>query len=298
VYDNAAATQTEVDNALAALTSAMNNLVPAMSVNKTALSNKLTEANAKKEADYTAASWAPFLGARNAAQSVLDSAASTQAEVDSALATLTNAMNGLVNVTSSFTVTVNNSYAAVSGAGNYAPGAQVRVDAGYRSGYTFNYWNTSGISGLTSTNREITFVMPGNNVILGAVWTSTGGSDSGSYSGGGGGHTGSTVGPNTPSAPTTPSTPATPTEPAAPTAPGQVTIPDSTTPLGEMPGSGAPVTIVDNDTPLTGKLPKTGDKASVYILSVFFIAAFALYATGSGGFIARKRRGAINKQVL
>ena len=48
------------------------------------------------------------------------------------------------------TVTVNDSYAQTTGAGNYAEGATVAIDAGTRSGYTFDGWTSA--DGVTFAN--------------------------------------------------------------------------------------------------------------------------------------------------
>ncbi len=70
-------------------------------------------------------------------------------------------------------VTVNGSYADLSGAGSYTAGAQVRINAGTRSGYTFTGWSIdSGSPVLQSTSSaETTFTMPPNAVTLTANWT-------------------------------------------------------------------------------------------------------------------------------
>ena len=78
-----------------------------------------------------------------------------------------------------YTVTVNGSHAAASGAGSYQAGITVSIDAGSRSNYRFNGWTSSdGISFANAGSPSTTFVMPGKNVTVTANWT---------YNGGGGG---------------------------------------------------------------------------------------------------------------
>ena len=81
------------------------------------------------------------------------------------------------------TVTVNDSYAQTTGAGNYAEGATVAIDAGTRSGYTFDGWTSAdGVTFANAGSAQTTFTMPDKAVTVTANWTkkSTGG-------GGGGG---------------------------------------------------------------------------------------------------------------
>jgi len=69
----------------------------------------------------------------------------------------------------SYSVTVVNSYAAVSGAGNYVSGSTVTVNAGSRPGYAFAGWTTQGIGALPN-NSVASFTMPSNNVVVTANW--------------------------------------------------------------------------------------------------------------------------------
>jgi len=62
----------------------------------TVLQTAVTAALARNEADYTSASWVPFVNARSAAQTVLNNADATQTQVDDALATLKAAQAALV----------------------------------------------------------------------------------------------------------------------------------------------------------------------------------------------------------
>ena len=93
VAAKANATQTEVDNALTALNTAIGKLVKV--ADKTALNAKIADAATKKQADYTAASWTAFKTALDAAKAVASNANATQAEVTTALNNLTTAMNNL-----------------------------------------------------------------------------------------------------------------------------------------------------------------------------------------------------------
>ena len=80
------------------------------------------------------------------------------------------------------TVTVNGSYATNSGAGQYADGVTVTINAGSRSGYTFTGWTATGITLSSPNSATISFTMPGNNVTVMANWrqnSSTGGSSGG-----------------------------------------------------------------------------------------------------------------------
>ena len=82
-----------------------------------------------------------------------------------------------------YTVTVNNSYAQTTGAGSYAEGATVAIDAGTRDGYTFDGWTSSdGVTFANAGSAQTTFTMPDQAVTVTANWVkkSTGG-------GGGGG---------------------------------------------------------------------------------------------------------------
>ncbi len=79
-----------------------------------------------------------------------------------------------------YTVTVNGSYAAASGEGSYEANKTVSIDAGSRSGYSFNGWTSSdGIGFANAGSPSTTFVMPGKNVTVTANWTknSSGGGD-------------------------------------------------------------------------------------------------------------------------
>ena len=78
-----------------------------------------------------------------------------------------------------YAVTVNGSYADVSGAGSYAAGSVVTVRAGSRSGYTFNGW-TSGSNVVFDdpSAAETAFTMPEGSVTVTANWSRDAGSSS------------------------------------------------------------------------------------------------------------------------
>ena len=76
-----------------------------------------------------------------------------------------------------YAVTVNGSYADVSGAGSYAAGSVVTVRAGSRSGYTFNGWTSGSNVVFDDPNaEETTFTMPDGSVTVTANWSRDGGS--------------------------------------------------------------------------------------------------------------------------
>ena len=69
-----------------------------------------------------------------------------------------------------YTVTVNGSYAAGTGAGSYFAGASVTVSAGARPGYRFAGWTAEGVTLTNASAETVTFVMPASNVTLTALW--------------------------------------------------------------------------------------------------------------------------------
>ena len=91
-----------------------------------------------------------------------------------------------------YTVTVNGSYAQTTGAGSYAKGATVAIDAGTRSGYTFDGWTSSdGVTFANAGSTQTTFTMPDKAVTVTANWTKkSGGGGGSSNSSGGGSYTG------------------------------------------------------------------------------------------------------------
>ena len=78
-----------------------------------------------------------------------------------------------------YAVTVNNSYADVSGAGSYAAGSDVTVRAGSRDGYIFNGWTSdSSVVFDDASAAETTFTMPEGSVTVTANWSRDSGSSS------------------------------------------------------------------------------------------------------------------------
>ena len=103
--DNAA-TQKQVDDAKAALEEAIKNLTgkpPVQTVNKKALNASINTAKAKKQIDYTAATWTKLKTALTAAQNVTKNAKATQEQVDKAKVNLDKAVKGLVKLKASST---------------------------------------------------------------------------------------------------------------------------------------------------------------------------------------------------
>lgn len=88
-----------------------------------------------------------------------------------------------------YAVIINGSYATTSGAGDYAKGTIVNINAGSRSGYNFNGWtSTDGITLANANSASTSFTMPNKPVILMANWKSTS-TNSGGGSGGSGSST-------------------------------------------------------------------------------------------------------------
>lgn len=78
-----------------------------------------------------------------------------------------------------YAVTVNNSYADVSGAGSYAAGSDVTVRAGSRDGYIFNGWTSdSSVVFDDASAAETAFTMPEGSVTVTANWSRDSGSSS------------------------------------------------------------------------------------------------------------------------
>jgi hypothetical protein len=102
ILKDANATQEIVDNAKAALETAMNGLVkielPVPVVDKSSLEAMVNTASTKVVGDYTKDSWKAFSDVLLAARNVLKDTKSTQEAVDKAKASLKSAMNGLVKL--------------------------------------------------------------------------------------------------------------------------------------------------------------------------------------------------------
>jgi uncharacterized repeat protein (TIGR02543 family) len=73
---------------------------------------------------------------------------------------------------SEYAVAVNDSYADVTGAGSYAEGMVVTIDAGQRPGYRFTGWQSDDpeLTLADAAHSTTTFTMPGHDVTLTATW--------------------------------------------------------------------------------------------------------------------------------
>ena len=73
---------------------------------------------------------------------------------------------------SEYTVAVNDSYADATGAGSYAEGMVVTIDAGQRPGYRFTGWQSDDpeLTLADAAHSTTTFTMPGHDVTLTATW--------------------------------------------------------------------------------------------------------------------------------
>ena len=99
VYDNASATQEQVNSALIDLVAAMSRLLPnTLFVDKTELAIKIEQAQSLWQADYGPVLWAVFVRARDAAITVYNNPDAQQAGVDSAVRALSSAMDALIPV--------------------------------------------------------------------------------------------------------------------------------------------------------------------------------------------------------
>lgn len=73
---------------------------------------------------------------------------------------------------SEYAVAVNDSYADVTGAGSYAEGTVVTIDAGQRPGYRFTGWQSDDpeLTLADAAQSTTSFTMPGHDVTLTATW--------------------------------------------------------------------------------------------------------------------------------
>ncbi|MDR0492579.1 MAG: hypothetical protein LBH74_02930, partial [Nitrososphaerota archaeon] len=69
-----------------------------------------------------------------------------------------------------YNVTVNDSYASVTGAGSYQAGDPVTINAGTRPGYTFTGWTINEGSITLPNTPTATFTMPPTDVVVTANW--------------------------------------------------------------------------------------------------------------------------------
>ena len=70
----------------------------------------------------------------------------------------------------SYALTVENSYAAVTGAGQHEEGEQVTIDAGTRPGYRFAGWTTTSGTITNPSASRTTFTMPDEDATVTASW--------------------------------------------------------------------------------------------------------------------------------
>ena len=70
----------------------------------------------------------------------------------------------------SYTLTVEGSYADVSGAGEHEEGEQVTIDAGTRPGYRFAGWTTTSGTIANPSASRTTFTMPDEAAVVTASW--------------------------------------------------------------------------------------------------------------------------------
>ena len=73
---------------------------------------------------------------------------------------------------SEYAVAVNDSYADTTGAGSYAEGMVVTIDAGQRPGYRFTGWQSDDpeLTLADAAHSTTSFTMPGHDVTLTATW--------------------------------------------------------------------------------------------------------------------------------
>ncbi len=158
-------------------------------------------------ANGTAISWAISDPATIASNGTVTRPAEGEADVDVVL--IATISKGTASLTKQFTVrvkalsavpvpshsvTVNGSYAGITGAGSYKQGAAVTIHAGSRSSYSFAGWTSSdGVAFVNASSTTTSFTMPDKDVVVTANWNyngstspgggpgSPGGSDSGGY---------------------------------------------------------------------------------------------------------------------
>ncbi|MCL2819250.1 MAG: hypothetical protein FWD38_00240 [Oscillospiraceae bacterium] len=94
------------------------------------------------------------------------------------------------NAATTYSVTVNSDGATgASGAGQYAEGATVNINAGTRAGWTFVRWtmNPTTVTPASATTASTSFTMPARNVVASATWRNDATGEEEVSSGGGGG---------------------------------------------------------------------------------------------------------------
>ena len=73
-----------------------------------------------------------------------------------------------------YNVTINDSYADISGAGRYENGAIVTINAGKRDNYNFTGWTSSDVTFDNPNSKTTTFIMPAMDVSVTAQWNYNG----------------------------------------------------------------------------------------------------------------------------
>lgn len=94
-------------------------------------------------------------------------------EITSVTITCTNTYE--LTAPAKYPVTVKNSYAASTGAGNYVAGETVTIHAGSRNNYSFDGWtiNDRDVTLANANKADTTFTMPNHAVTVTASWTYT-----------------------------------------------------------------------------------------------------------------------------
>jgi hypothetical protein len=77
-----------------------------------------------------------------------------------------------------YTVIVRDSYASITGAGNYSAGISVTINSGTRDNYAFSGWSINEGSVTLSNSTTATFTMPANNVDITVNWRPTSSNES------------------------------------------------------------------------------------------------------------------------
>ena len=96
VADDDDASQSEVDNAVNALSRAIKNLVSTVTADKSDLDDAIADAKLRDESDYTADSWSVLQRRLRAAEEVSGNNSATQSAVDVALLQLNTAIDNLI----------------------------------------------------------------------------------------------------------------------------------------------------------------------------------------------------------
>ena len=120
-------------------------------------------------------SWTDIAGETNATyttgETTMDMSGTQYRCVVTGYGTAAESNAATLTVQKAYAVTVNGSYAQTTGAGSYAKDATVTIDAGTRSGYTFNGWTSEdGVTFANAGSKQTTFTMLDRNVTVTANW--------------------------------------------------------------------------------------------------------------------------------